>query len=91
MDFVARIGVEMLTDGRLRAAGFMSTMLVGVALHRAVVDVSVWNCRRGRNPGRDRNRNRKRRADCDLGEEGGRMIPGVLQKELRRSDHSSKQ
>lgn len=33
MDFVARIGVERLTDGRLRAAGFMSTMLRDMAVH----------------------------------------------------------
>lgn len=49
IDFVARIGVERLTEGRLRAAGFMSTMLVGVAVavHRVVEDMSVWRCRQG--------------------------------------------
>ena len=48
MDFVARIGVERLTDGRLRAAGFMSTMLEGMAVQRVVVNLLCWKCRRGR-------------------------------------------
>ena len=47
MDLVARIGVERLTEGRLRAAGFMSTILVGVAVHRVVVGISGRRCRRG--------------------------------------------